>query len=265
MLQTASIIALIIMVAGFIGLKVISSKQQTLPNANLYAILDLAVVFICAGVLIWNEFLYDLVVDKEALQKDKRVNSFKVQGYGVADYIKNNGFPQDDILIITVATVTDEELEGFKKGLAEGGLSGSFEVSKIGKEVGGPAGMGPVGIPGGVSFTYKDIMNAIKDKKGGTVINLAGLSSDVAMSSVNKSQKKKFGLNKNCKVIFAGMSTSSSPALRNMVAYEFIDAAVYSVKYPDARESMSGDFKAKFAEYYAIADKSHPMAERSGN
>ncbi len=261
-LQGASIIALIVMIAGFIGLKVISNKQQTLKNANLYAILDLVVIFVCAGTLIWNEFLYDLVVDKASLAKDRQINSFKIQGYGVADYINSKGISKDGILLITTAAISDEELESFQKGMAAGGISGPFEVTKIGKEVAMPGpGIGPAGGPVMVTFTDKDIKNAMKGKKGGVVIHLAGMPSNMAMSQITRAAKA-FDLNKDCSVIFAGQGSFPSPALGGMVSCEFIDAAVYAVEIADARESMSGDPKSEFAKFFAIADKQNPMVDK---
>ena len=262
-LQTSSIFALIIMIAGFIGLKVISNKQQTLKNANLYAILDLLVIFVCAGTLIWNEFLYDLVVDKASLAKERQINSFKVQGYGVADYINSKGISKDGILLISTAAISDEEVEGFKSGMSAAGISGPFEVTKIGKELAmpGPGGPGGPGGPVMVTFTDKDIKNAMKGKKDGVVINLAGIPSNMMGVSVTRANKA-LDMNKDCPVIFAGQGTFPSPTLTNLVACEFIDAAVYYVQMPDSRESISGDPKSEFPKFFAIADKTNPMVDK---
>ena len=261
-LQTSSIFALIIMIAGFIGLKVISNKQQTLKNANLYAILDLVVIFVCAGTLIWNEFLYDLVVDRASLAKERQINSFKVQGYGVADYINSKGISKDGILLIATAAVSDDEVESFKSGMSAAGISGPFEVTKIGKELSMPGpGMAPADGPVMVTFSDKDIKNAMKGKKSGVVINLAGLPANMAMMPVTRANKA-MDLNKDCPVIFAGHGSFPSQALSSLVACEFIDAAVYAVQYVDSRESMSGDPKSEFPKFFAIADKTNPMVDK---
>ncbi len=243
-----SIPAILIMIAGFIGLKVVSGKQRTLASANAIAAALLVVILVCAGTLFWFEFLRDVVTDKVELGKMQRANSFQAQAYGIAKKVGSAG----KVCVIATSMTEESSIDGFVEGLKEGGFT-DVEVKYIDNKKGGytriPAPEGMPMMPMMPQYSANDVKNAAKGAD--VIISVATLPQLMGRGAGISSRDD---MTQKGKVIFVSAGDNQYPqnVLRQMLKAGYITYAVAAKSYLPQYDRLDNGSDAVFEEFYGI-------------